>query len=65
MNLKRSRCEYKPSNAFIVDPNDPDGRATLPRRQERVWRAQRPLAKLGKIDAIATSSGVRDRTPRI
>jgi hypothetical protein len=31
-------------------------------RQERVCRAQRPAAK---IDAIATSAGDRDRTPRI
>ena len=32
------------------------------RRQERVWRAQRPGAK---IYAIATSAGGRDRTPGI
>ena len=30
------------------------------RRQERVWRAQRPGAK---IEAIATSTGGRDRIP--
>ena len=61
LDLNRSRTELRPGTLLTREWESPIAKA-IGRRQERVFRAQRPG---GKITLSATSAAGRDRTPSV